>query len=90
MLIFTSELVTGTGVISAPLRHMKPAAHWALPVKFLTALKLVMVVVSKNAQIPPQIWALAADKAVAGVVETLNILAVGAAVMAVLETVWDG
>ena len=81
----TAELTIGVGVIFTPLKHIKPADHCALPLLvFLTMLNWVRVVVSKNAQIPPQISA--PDRTVEGVLDTLNNLAVGAAVIIVLAT----
>jgi len=82
--------VTTLGAIFAPLRHMKPEAHWAAPVDELRVmLKPVFVFVSKNAQMPPQTWA--PDKVVVGSRDTLYKVAVGAAETVVLVvTVWDG
>ena len=90
----------GVGVTSAPLKHIKPADHCAPPLLvFLKTVKLVGIVVvvlvigvvvelSKNAQIPPQICA--ALTTVTGTLETLNNLTLGAAVIVVLATVCEG
>jgi hypothetical protein len=89
----TSELKTALGVMFAPFRHANPVAQSAVlaPVEFLVIPKLVVAPVLKNAQVPPQTWAL--DKGVVGFAvppDTLNRFAVGAAEIVVLPAVWDG
>lgn len=84
----TVPLITGTGVISAPLRHMKPDAQLALPLSVIhVGVKPVVEAMSNKAQMPPQTWA--PDKAVVGALDTLNNVRVGAAEMLAL-TVWEG